>query len=76
MRIKITKLEELNDALHPNNIPVGYESIQSVPFEKFSPPKVGERFTCGRFSSSGVQEILGENTFRTYSSIYKWEVVE
>lgn len=76
MKIKITKLEELNAALHPNNIPVGYESIQVIPFENFSPPRIGERFNCGQFSSSGVQEILSENTFRTYSSIYKWEVVE
>jgi len=60
MKIKITKLEELPDALHPNNISVGFEKT----FEnngKINPPVVGERFYPGDngwWSTSGVQEII------------------
>jgi hypothetical protein len=76
IKIKLTKLSELPDALHPNNIEAGFETIQEVSKDNFEAPEVGRRFNIGYFSTSGVQEIINENTFRTYSSIYKWEVVE
>lgn len=68
--VKITKVEELPNAKHPKNIKEGavYEG------ENYEPPKIGERFYVGNFSTSAVQEILSENTFKTYNSIYKWEV--
>ena len=71
-KVKITKLEELKDALHPHNIAVGYEK-EGVFNEE---PVLGQRFYVGSFSTSGVQEILSPNTFRTYSSIYKWEYID
>ena len=72
MKIKIVKLQELPDALHPNNIEVGFEIIG----EATKVPCVGERFWIDNFSTSGVQEIIDEKTFRTYSSIYHWEIAE
>tara|TARA_R110002167_G_scaffold284737_2_gene489886 strand:+ start:19694 stop:19924 length:231 start_codon:yes stop_codon:yes gene_type:complete len=76
MKVTITKLKELDDALHPNNIPEGFSTTRDVNEVYFREPEIGCRFNVGTFSTSGVQEIISENTFRTYSSIYKWEVVE
>jgi len=75
MKIKLTKLSELEDALHPNNIEVGYELIREVNENRFKEPQLGERFWIGTFSTSGVQEIIDKNTFRTYSNIYRWEII-
>lgn len=77
MKIKITKLTELPNARHPNNIPEGFEKIFVVDYSPFREPEVGERFwPCSWWSTSGVQEVINENTFRTYSSIYIWRMVE
>lgn len=75
MRIKLTKLKELENALHPNNIEVGYETIREVSKEFFKEPTIGERFNIGSFSTSGVVEIIDANTFVTYSSVYRWEII-
>lgn len=77
MKIKIKKLKELPDALNPNNIEEGFERIGKIPDRYFKKPTVGERFYLdGGWSTSGVQEIIDEKTFRTYLSIYQWEIVE
>jgi len=77
MKIKLTKLKELEDALNPNNIPEGQVIIREISELMFEPPKVNKRFYIGEgWSTSGVQEITSENTFKTYSSIYKWEILE
>lgn len=75
MKVRLIKLSELEDALHPNNIEVGYETTREVDEKHFEKPKIGKRFNVGTFSTSGVQEIIDENTFRTYSSVYRWEIV-
>lgn len=75
VRIKLTKVGELEDALHPNNIPVGFEKVYNVHEDCFSPPCVGKRFNLGSFSTSGVQEVVNSDTFRTYSSIYRWKTL-
>lgn len=70
MKIKLTKLKELPDARHPNNIVVGFE----VEGELISPPKAGSCFYVGwKWRTSIVKEIIDEHTFRTMNSIYKWE---
>jgi hypothetical protein len=78
MRIKLSKIKELENALYPNNIKVGkvYEG------EFSHTPKVGECFFMQYnlsedkwFRSSIVTEIIDENTFRTENSIYKFETV-
>lgn len=77
MKIRIKKLKELEDALHPNNIEEGFERIFEIPNNWFRIPTVGERFWGSlSWSTSGVQEIIDERTFKTYSSIYEWEIVE
>ena len=75
MKVKLTKLAELEDALHPNNIETGYKAILEVDEKYFEEPQIGRRFNVGSFSTSGVQEIIDKNTFKTYSSIYRWEVI-
>lgn len=74
-KVKLTKLEELPDALHPNNIPVNHVFIGDWVAE----PALGKRFelwpishTERGVSTSAVTEIDG-NTFKTLSSVYKWE---
>jgi hypothetical protein len=68
MKIKLTKLTD--------NIQEGYETTREVEEKYFEEPQLGRRFNVGTFSTSGVQEIIDKNTFRTYSSIYRWERVD
>lgn len=75
MRVKLTKVSELGDALHPNNIETGFEKIVDVDERYFDEPEIGQRFNLGFFSTSGVQEIIDDHTFKTYNSIYHWEVL-
>lgn len=76
MKIRIKKLKEVDDPTHPNNIGEGFEAIRSMPFEYFNKPAIGERFWAGFFSTSPVQEILTENTFKTLNSVYEWEIIK
>lgn len=76
MKIKITKLSELEDALHKNNIEEGYEQIYEIEERYFEEPTIDRRFNVSEFSSSGVQKIIDKNTFRTHNSIYRWEILE
>lgn len=73
--LKLTKIAELENAEYPNNYPVGYETIRPFIEEWFKTPTLGQRFWVGTFSTSPVQEILTEDTFKTTSSIYKWEKI-
>jgi len=74
MLIKITKLEELPDARHPNNIDVGFE--KQLEIEEGIVPMLGMRFPqMSYWSTSIVTEIIDDNTFRTLNSIYKWELI-
>lgn len=76
MRVRLTKIKEAENPLHPNNIEEGRIA------EGFTEniPTVGERFTIAGFntwfSTSAVQEIIDENTFRTHNSIYKWQILD
>jgi hypothetical protein len=76
MKIKIVKLEERKDALHPNNMEVGFETIKEVPAKWFEKPEVGKCFHLGFFRTSAVQEIIDEQTIKTHNSIYRWEIIE
>ena len=80
-RIRLTKVFELSDAIFPNNIEKG--AIRVGFFTK--EPTIGERFGITDtiqgihfeiFSTSDVQEIIDEHTFRTYNSIYHWEYIK
>lgn len=76
MRIRLTKITELENAQHPNNIPEGFQ--QEGEFS--NPPEVGAcfwmQYKLGEdswFRSSVVTEIINDNTFRTKNSIYRYE---
>lgn len=75
MKIKIIKLSELENAITPNNIKVGYEKIYEINESEFIKPSIDHRFNIGTFSTSGVKEIIDDNTFKTYNSIYHWEII-
>ena len=72
----LKKIEEAENPVHPNNKKIG--SVREG--EYISDPIAGKEFYIGHgfrsYKTSTVQEILSENTFRTYNSIYKWEIVE
>ena len=71
--VRLTKIKEADNPEIPNNIEEGFEAEGDF----VETPKVGERFRVpGSLLTSTVQEILSENTFRTYNSIYKWEILE
>lgn len=74
--MKVTKLTELDDARCPNNIETGFETIQEVNKDRFQKPEVDKRFWVGGFTTSVVREIIDDNTFRTFNSIYRWETFE
>ncbi len=66
MKIRLTKLKELPDAEHPNNIEEGFEKIG----EFIGKPEVGEAFWLGmNWRTSPVTELLEDNTFKTLNSI-------
>ena len=75
MKVRLKKIEERKDALYPNNVAVGYEIITPVSDEFFTPPTVGEIFNLGYWHTSIVVEILTDKTFKTWNSIYEWEVL-
>jgi hypothetical protein len=80
MIVRLRKLSELEEALHPNNIEEGFITEIDLGDHPFNPPTVGERFTLigymRWFSTSMVTEIIDEKTFKTLNSIYQWEVVD
>lgn len=72
MEVKLQKIEELPNALHPNNIEVGV--IKKGEF--IAEPKVGECFWVGNYwRTSTVQEIINKNHFKTCNSIYEWTLI-
>lgn len=75
MKIELIKLSELENAVHPHNIAEGYVTVRSVNDDYFKEPIIGERFDIGSFSTSPVQEIINENTFKTLNSIYHWKII-
>lgn len=72
IKIKVTKLEERSDAKYPNKISIGREFYGYL-VEK---PIVGSRFNVGSLSTSTVQEIIDEFTFKTYNSVYRYEILK
>ena len=79
--VKLTKLEELPDALHPNNQPTGrivFGAFVKKPTRGESFYLIGISTRSGQrgYITSTVQEILNETTFKTYNSIYKLEFIK
>lgn len=74
--VEIEKIKEREDAFVKNNIPTGYKVIRTELLMNFNPPTLNERFTVGTFSSSPVQEIINNHTFKTWNSIYTWKIID
>jgi hypothetical protein len=73
MIVRLEKLSELPDALHPNNVEIGF--VKEGPF--VAEPKVGENFWVGSdWRTSTVKEIINEGVFKTCNSIYVWDIFE
>lgn len=76
MILTVRKLKELPDAFHPDNIKEGFE-IKINTGDMWAKPEVEERFPAMTWwSTSKVQEIIDEKTFRTLNSIYEYEYNE
>lgn len=77
MKIRIKKLQEVENPRHPFNIEVGFEKVFETKSEFiFHKPAIGFRFyPCYWWSTSMVTEIIDEKTFKTLNSIYEWEVI-
>lgn len=87
--VKLTKIEEIPDAVHPNNRPVGEEHAGLYmqdpqiggPFVIYEGPtyylpKQKLEIRLSFFVTSKVVEILSHNTFRTLNSVYQWNVMD
>ena len=78
-RVTITKLKELKDAKHPNNIEVDFTTTIAVNDFMFHKPRVGESFSLRSshegFFTSKVTEIISPTKFKTLNSIYSWKVI-
>lgn len=75
-KIRLTKLKESDNPRHPENILAGTVVEREIGKHYFVIPEVGNTFNIGEFyRTSTVQEVLSKDTFRTYNSIYKWEIL-
>lgn len=79
--VRLTKIGEVDKPLHPHNIMIGqvYEgTMEKEPTlnERFNLNPISTRPGQRGISTSGVLKILSEDTFETYSSVYKWEVID
>ncbi len=75
-KIQIEKIQELEDAIVPNNIPVNnvYTGVfVQHPIEGYSFVLKREK---GNFITSIVTKIIDLNTFQTLNSVYKLTMLE
>lgn len=73
MLVKLTKIQELENAVVPGNVEVGHEKLG----EFVKHPVVGEMFWVGLgYRTSTVTEILSIDTFKTKNSVYRFELLE
>jgi hypothetical protein len=79
-RVKVTKLQGVEDAFHPNPFAAVGEVFDGI-FQAH--PHVGDSFQIAPISAeryfrglttSPVREIINNRTFKTYNSIYKFEL--
>ena len=79
-KMTITKIQECENSRHPKNIETGYTNWFIYDDEsKIPKPTIGQRFTLFNnlnhwFSTSMVDEIIDENTFKTLNSIYQIKI--
>lgn len=69
--VKITKVEDKYEGLHPNGINPGYTKTGYATGDVI----VGSCAFIGTLRTSTVQEIIDQNTFRTKSGKYAIEII-
>jgi len=88
IKIRITKIKELEDAEYPNNKPVGETHVGYVR-KNLLIPKIGTQYNLESiiekndlsihagywFMTSMVTEIINSRTFKTLNSVYKIELL-
>ncbi len=82
MKIRLTKIRALSDnksstysdAIRTQHVWEGDAVMQKKIYSTL-PPVVGKPFIISTYKTSLIQEVLSENTFRTYNSIYKFEIL-
>lgn len=81
-KVRITKLSQLDN---PHSTDKYLEDGGWKEGMMMQEPTVGERFNLypllttwsqSGINTSGVKEILSENTFATHNSVYKWEIID
>lgn len=85
-KILLTKIEELPDAEVPNNIPTNDFRVgitENLPVKNHcfslycsSAPNSNKIEIRRSFRTSPVQEVLDNNTFKTFNSIYEYKVLD
>lgn len=73
-RIKLIKIQELSEAIHPNNIPINYEEegfLIEEPIINQCFWLYSNKWSRGGFKTSLIQKIIDKDTFETYNSVYK-----
>lgn len=73
-RVKLVKIQELEKAKHPNNIPINYEKdgfLIEEPIINQCFWLYTDKWSREGFRTSVVQKIIDKDTFETYNSIYK-----
>lgn len=81
MRIKITKVKQVNDYGHfPYHGITEGKSIIGDTINNIEgiakTPTVGKPFFLKNYKTSFVEEILSPDSFRTHNAIYKWEKLD
>lgn len=72
MKIKLTKIEPNPEGKYKDSRPVGEEHVG----EFVADPEVGKPFKVGHaYRTSPVVEVMDDNKFRTYNSIYLYQFV-
>lgn len=72
MEVKLTKIEELEEAQHSNKNIIDFPYIG----EEFKSPKIGECYSVlgmRGIRTSTITELLEDNKFKTINSIYQIE---
>jgi hypothetical protein len=70
MHIKLTKIKENPDGKYSASVAIGKEMIGDFVGE----PVVGKSFVIpGVVKTSPILEVLDNNTFKTYNSVYRYE---
>lgn len=75
-KIRLTKIS--GEKSHKYSLEEGWIMDGIIEKEWMFPqePTIGMPFVIDTYRTSQVEEILSDNTFKTYNSVYKWEKIK